>query len=206
MKKYRLTLAALLLVPVGGAFALQDTKDKRPTDASAKTADDPLMMKMKAFATPGPEHKVLENKVGRWTAQVKAWSEPGKEPQTSTGTSDVKWIFDGRFIEDNVTGTFMGQPFQGKGICGYDNIKKKYVSSWVDNMGTGVYYHEGTWDPAAKTFTFTGEGPDVLTGKYVKGRSVEKMVDADHWTIQGFHPGPDGKEFMCMEIQLTRAK
>lgn len=40
----------------------------------------------------------------------------------------------------------------------------------------------------------------------MKSRTVEKMVDADHWTMQMYQPGPDGKEFMGMEISYTRKK
>ncbi len=32
----------------------------------------------------------------------------------------------------------MGMPFEGMGIDGYDNLAKQYVSTWVDNMGTGI--------------------------------------------------------------------
>ena len=36
-------------------------------------------------------------------------------------------------------------------------MKKKFVGSWVDNMGTGIMFSEGTYDPATKTFTYTSE-------------------------------------------------
>jgi hypothetical protein len=74
----------------------------------------------------------------------------------------------------------MGQPFHGIGFTGYDNLKKKYVMSWMDNAATGIMYSEGTYDPATKTFTYVGECPDVMNGKYARSRTVDKMIDDKH--------------------------
>jgi len=30
--------------------------------------------------------------------------------------------------------------FKGMGMEGYDNVKKKFVASWIDNMGTGIEF------------------------------------------------------------------
>lgn len=201
--KSQFCIATLLLIPVGASFAFH--QEKKPTEAVAPK-DDPAMAKMKEFATPGPAHKVLDAKVGKWTAQVKVWMEPGKAPETSTGTAESKWILGGRYVEDTFTGTFMGQPFHGRGITGFDNLKKKYVTTWIDDAGTGIMHSEGTFDAPTKTFTYMGESPDCMAGKYVKSRAIDRMVDADHWTMQMYAPGPDGKEYMGMEIAYTRAK
>ena len=58
----------------------------------------------------------------------------------------------GRFLEERVQSSFMGQPFSGIGYTGYDNVKKKYVSTWMDNMGTMIMVMEGTPDPAGKVY------------------------------------------------------
>ena len=44
----------------------------------------------------------------------------------------------------------MDMSFTGMAIEGYDNVKKKFVSSWIDNMGTMILNSEGTYDPAAQ--------------------------------------------------------
>ena len=46
-------------------------------------------------------------------------------------------------------------PFEGMGIVGYDNLLKKFVSVWIDNMGTGLMPGTGTYDAATKTYTYT---------------------------------------------------
>jgi hypothetical protein len=204
------SLLVLFATAAGSALARQD-KGAPPSkpgggQATPASAANPMMAKWKEFGTPGAAHKVLDALVGKWNVDVKMF-EPGQTaPMQSKGTSEVKWILDGRFVEETANGDFMGEPFHGVGTVGYDNLKKKYVMSWVDNTSTGVMYAEGTYDAATKTFTWGGECPDVMAGKYTKSRTVEKMTDADHWSMQSFKPGPDGKEFMAGQLDYTRAK
>lgn len=203
--RFMIGSALILAVVVGalGATALSQQDKAKPMSKDEME----MMEKAKAFATPGEAHKALNFKVGKWSADVKCAMTPGAPMmQLPPSTADVKWIFDGRYIEDQTEGSFMGQPFHGRGIGGYDNLKRKYVWSWIDNMGTGFMTAEGTYDASTKTFTYATEAPDVMTGKYAKARSVEKIVDNDHWTAQMFQNDKDGKEYMSMEINYTRSK
>lgn len=204
MKK-QLGIATLLLIPAGAVFAYSAGSQEKKATPAVATKDNPSMMKMMEFAKVGPSHKALEVRVGKWSVDMKMF-KPGEAPVPSHGTSEIKWIMDGRFLQDTFTGEFMGEPFHGEGRIGFDNLKKKYVSSWLDSAGTGIYFSEGTFDAATKTFNFTGDMPDTDAGKYVKGRMVEKWTDNDHWMAQAFTPGPDGKEFMGMEFNFTRMK
>lgn len=168
---------------------------------------DPAMMaKWTEFMTPGPAHEVLNQKIGKWSMVVKAFEPGAAEPTESTATTEAKWILGGRYVEDHTEGSFMGMPFRGMGLTGYDNLKKKYVGMWIDNMGTGLLLAEGDYDAATKTFTYASQGPDVMAGEYVPMRSVEKIISADHWIMQMFRPGPDGEEYMSMEMHYTRQK
>ena len=45
----------------------------------------------------------------------------------------------------------MGMPFQGMSTMAYDNGKKTFMSTWIDNMGTGILETEGTYDAGTKT-------------------------------------------------------
>jgi hypothetical protein len=172
--------------------------------------EDPAMKAMKekweVYAKPGEAHKLLDAHVGTWKTTTKCYQTPGAPAEETQGTSTMKWIYDGRFIEQELQGTVMGMPYEGRGSMGYDNLKKKYVSTWLDNMGTGICQFEGTYDPASKTFTYTGEMPDVMAGKYTKARLVDKQADPDHWIFQIYGTGPDGKEMLKMQCDYTRTK
>src|ERR1043165_7932011 len=125
----------------------------RALGTSALFADEPkkseadmqkAMMEawMKA-STPGDAHKKLDNMVGTWDVTVKSWMAPGEPPMESTGTAMNQWVLGGRWMEEKFTGSFMGMPFQGIGYTGYDNIKKQYVGTWMDNMTTAMMGSRG---------------------------------------------------------------
>lgn len=165
-----------------------------------------MTAKWTEFATPSQGHKALTPKVGRWDLKIKQYMAAGAAPQESTGHSEMKWAMDGRYVEDNTESKSPYGQFTGHGVLGYDNLKHKYVGTWYDNMGTGITSMEGTYDPSTKTFSYACTMPDFANGKYAASRSTERMIDNDHWTMQMWGPGLDGKEYLCMEIEYTRAK
>jgi hypothetical protein len=98
----------------------------------------------------------------------------------------------------------MGMPFEGRGTMAYDNLQKHYVSTWIDNMGTGIMIANGACDGKG-TWNMSGESPDPMTGKMIKTRSVMKLVDDNTFVMEMYMPGADGKETKMMEITGKRA-
>jgi hypothetical protein len=130
---------------------------------------------------------------------------PGAPAQESTGTSDFKPIMGGRFVQETSKGMFMGQPFEGMGVTGYDNVKKKYVENWVDSMGTMMEQLEGTADASGKNITMTSEIIDPMSGKKVKHRAIMHLDSDTKRTFEMFGPPPGGgKEYKMMEITYTK--
>jgi hypothetical protein len=191
----------LALVAVASACTTTETTKSAATPISPAE----LQAKWEAYATPGAAHHVLDQKTGNWNLAVTMFMAPGAEPIRSTGTCELKWILDDRYVQDITTGEAAGQQFHGQGVIGFDNIKKKYVSTWIDNMSTGVMTGEGTYDASRKLFTYTTYQPDVVSGSYTKGRATERFIDKDHWVMQSFVPDANGDEYMSMEIHYTRA-
>jgi hypothetical protein len=112
-------------------------------------------------------------------------------------------ILGGRYLQGTHKGTMMGMPFEGIGTNGYDNSKKIFVSSWVDNMGTGMIYMEGTWDAATNSVTLVGKTTDPLTKKDIPTREIWKFVDDNHQELEMYFM-ENGKEFKGMEIKYVR--
>ncbi len=198
MKKF---LCLALVAVVASACTTTDTTKSATTPMSAAE----LQTKWEAYATPGAAHHVLDQKIGKWNLTVTNYMSPGAEPTRATGTCEIKWIMDDRYIEDTTSGEAMGQQFQGRGVMGFDNLKKKYVSTWIDNTITGVMTSEGTYDATRKMFTYTTQQPDVATGTFTRGRATERFIDKDHWVMQSFAPDANGDEYMTIEIHYTRA-
>jgi hypothetical protein len=174
-----------------------------------------MMIQMMELGKPGENHKVLADLAGTWTYTIKMWMnpDPNAKPEESKGTAVRKSMMDGRFFVTDVTGKMeMPQPdgkkkemtFKGMGIDGYDNVKKKFVGSWVDNMGTGIMFSEGDYDPATKTFTYTSEY-EAVPGMKQKIREVVKIVDKNHHTFE-WYEDRGGQEAKTMEISYTRKR
>lgn len=175
-------------------------KDKK----SEKQMDPQAMMELyKTLATPGEPHKQLANLAGSWTTKTKSWMEPGKPPMESTGSAEMKTLLDGRFLQQEFTGEMMGQPFSGMGIEAYDNLRKKYVSVWIDTMGTGIFMMDGTASTDGKTITLKGQHGEPGGGQMTH-RAIWKLVDANTQTFEMYGAHGHGKEMKMLEIAYTR--
>ena len=172
-----------------------------------------MMKQMMEMSKLNENHKLLADLVGTWNYTIKFWMDPSAAPQESKGTAVRKAIYGGRFFVEDVSGKMQmpgpdGKPkdmdFKGMGIEGYDNVKKKFVATWIDNMGTGIMMSEGTYDPATKTVTYTGEYEE-MPGMKKKFREVIKLVDKDHHNFDMYEDRGTG-ETKSLEIHYTRAK
>src|SRR5262245_9569747 len=90
-----------------------------------------------APSEPSPEHKKLKDLEGTWDAVMKMGDMESK------GTMVYKMELGGLWLVGDFQGDFGGQKFSGRGLDGYDPIRKKYVSVWVDSMSTSPMFTEG---------------------------------------------------------------
>jgi len=169
----------------------------------AQANQDSAMKAWMNYMTPGDVHKMLAKDDGVWTEEITLWMAPGAPPTKSTATATNKMIMGGRYQEAKHTGSFMGMPFEGYSLVGYDNAKKVFVSSWVDNMGTGIMFMEGKWDDKTKTVHFTGKTTDPSTGKDMAVRETFTWIDNNKQKMEMFMT-QEGKEHKSMEIIFTR--
>jgi Protein of unknown function (DUF1579) len=161
------------------------------------------MKAMMDYMTPGTQQQAIAKSAGNWNGTVSYWTHPGADPITATMDGKNEMILGGRYLQTRNTGTMMGMPFEGVGLTGYDNAKKIFVSSWIDNMGTGILYMEGNWDDQHKSINFNGKTVDPSTGKDVPIRQVLKFVD-DNNQILEMYMSVNGTEFKAMEIKYIR--
>ena len=189
-----------------------------PATAVSATGGQPnpqeMMKQMMEMSKLNENHKLLVDMNGNWNYTIKFWMnpDPNAPPQQSKGTATRKSVMGGRYFEMDVSGK-MQMPgedgkmkdiqFKGMAIEGYDNAKKKFVASWIDNMGTGIQSSEGTYDPATKTFTYNSE-MEPMPGMKTAVREVLKMTDKDHMTFE-WYENRGGQEAKTMEINYTRA-
>src|SRR5436190_3867797 len=203
--------AATALAPATSNAQPADTKltQAQPSEADMKK----MMEQMMELGKPGENHKLLAGMAGNWTYTVKMWMDPTAKRQESKATATRKAIMDGRFYIAEHTGKFQmpgmdgklkEMNFKGMAIEGYDNVKKKFVVSWIDNMGTVILNSEGTYDATSKTFTYTAQF-EMMPGMPVRIRELIKVVDNDHHNFEWYEDRGQG-EAKTMEISYTRKK
>ena len=210
----RVSLVCVLALAISyPAHAQQKPTPAKPPAAAAKTpaasaaaAQQAMMDAMTKAMTPGENHKLLSSLDGNWTFVNKYWMDPSAPPSESTGTATRTTIMGGRYVQGTYKGVMMGMPFEGLGFDAYDNLSKRFVSSWMDNFGTGLTVLTGTYNPATKTLTYTGEEADLMkpTTKY-KIRQAIRLESADRFVMEWFETRA-GKEVRTMEIVYTRKK
>ena len=175
----------------------KDKKSKKEMDPQA------MMEEYKKLGQPGEAHKQLASLAGSWTTKTKEWMEPNKPPMESAGTAEFKVLLDGHYVQQEYTSQMHGQPYNGLGTHGYDNLTKKYVTSWIDSMGTGIFTMDGTASPDGKTITLKGSHPEP-GGGVMKHRAVWKFPDANTQTFEMYGTHGHEKEMKVMEITYTR--
>lgn len=174
---------------------------------SMEMPDSATMMKnWQDYMTPGAMHKMMATWDGTWNGEVTMWMEPGAAPQVSKSTAVNKMIMNGLYQQSNHSGDMMGMAFSGQSTVGFDNHKQEFISTWIDNMGSGIMVLKGPWDDASKTITLKGTMTDPGTKKDTDIKETFKIIDDNTQQMEMFVKMPDGSEFKTMSIKYTRSK
>jgi uncharacterized protein YfaP (DUF2135 family) len=191
-------VSAALFVCAVAAFATDAPPQVTPQQQA-------MMEKMAKAGTPGPQHAMLAKLAGDWACTGKFQMDPSQPWQEAQSTATITTLMDGRYIQEVTSGQMMGAPFNGMGIYGFDNVSGKFVSIWIDNMGTGIMNSVGTADANGKVINWIGTMNDPMTGKAAKERMVLTIVDDDHHTLEMYGVPPGGKkEMKMMTIDYAR--
>jgi len=190
-----IAVASLLSLAGASAWALLGQPEMSPEE---------MMKYYEKVGAPGPHHAVLNAVVGEFDAKGAFWMDPSAPPVTSGGHSANVWVLGGRYIQMKYEGDFMEQQFTGIGYLGYDNMTKRYQSTWMDSMSTLIMFMQGDMDEATKTITWKGKMPDPITGQTMLVRETLRIASPDRHVIEWFQAYPDSEETKTMEIVYTR--
>src|SRR5437773_2168191 len=122
----RRALCVLVMASMAAALLVGSAGAQEKESAKTRGQESP-------FPKPGPEHEFLKKDVGVWDATVETIMEPGGKPNVSKGVETITLLGGGLWMIQDFKSEFMGVPFQGHGVTGYDASKKKYVGTWVDS-------------------------------------------------------------------------
>ena len=168
-------------------------------------ADGPESMEaMQRAMTPGGPHRDLADQAGSWSYVVTIFEE-GSEAMQLEGVSKKTMILGGRYLKEELRGEFMGMPFEGFGLSGYDNVTGEFRSVWLDNASTAIHYYTGH-EKRDGSQEFQSTMHDPATSTAIHTRSVARTIDYDNHTFESYLKLPDGTEQLHMRVEYTRAE
>lgn len=218
-KQLMLSFCLAVAFSLAGSFAFaqqaketktaQDAKPAEGTQTEMKlpegwTQED--MQACTAAGTPGEMHEHLTRDAGVWVGKITMWMGADSQPSQSECTMTLTPIMDGRFVKCEIAGDMPGMgPFNGLGIYGYDNVTQRFVSTWIDNYGTGIMNGTGELTPGGKVMTWEFTYNCPIQKKPVTMREVETTTGPNARTFEMFGADPKtGKEYKMMKIEYTR--
>ena len=172
------------------------------------------------YSHPGKYHQILAELSGEWAFQGKKFSG-NPNPDSNKVTMEFSGSFvrrpfaDGRFFFVELTGAKSQLPVQdGKmkegnvqdmEIEGYDNVKRKFLFTFINNhIGSFIIYAEGNYDAASKTISYEYE-VEPVPGQKIKFRKLLIIHDNDHYKVE-YYAERNGKMVKTNERNCTRAK
>lgn len=196
-------LKSIIIIFLAANFCL---KFAFSSDCAGKEHEmSPEMAKAMERMTPNEKHQILKQFVGNWEYTGTFKMSNDAPVQDMTGTMNNTMAYDGRFLKQVIEGPWMGSKFEGLGFTGYDNVREEFVTTWLDNMATGIMVSSGDYDASTKTLNLTGEHSCAMSGEKDRYyRSEWTLLDEDNSVYRSYTLDPTGEEFMTMEIKYTR--
>ncbi len=201
-----MTIPALVRAATVLALLVTPSLTAAQTPSQEKAMQE-MMERMKQAATPGPPHKALEGFLGAWEVEM-AMVMPGAPTQKSTGTAEYRWLIDGRWMSQHITGSLMGTPYESFSIMGYDNFAKNHVSVTVSTADTAMSMARGVVvDPTGRTTVVYGTLDEYTTGELHKPyKAVMRHVSASRHVMEIWDLGIGADGAKVLEFTFTRRK
>jgi hypothetical protein len=164
---------------------------------------------MAAFAEmckPAPEHALLKPFLGTFRATVKMWMGPG-DPMVHTGTMVNTMELGGLFLMQDYKGDPNDGPFPsfaGKGFFGFNKHKKQFEGFWADSAASWMSMEAGQADASGKVWTMHSAMDDPMSGQPMTKRTVIRIADNNHHSMEMYFTPQGGEESKGMEITYVR--
>ena len=151
---------------------------------------------------PGEYHQHLKMMAGTWDVKSKFYLVPGQTIEMN-GVEVAKMQPGGFWLISDFTGKFMGQPFHGHGVMGYEAHRKKYVGMWVDTIASVMVTSTGNCTKDGKVHTMIGKSFDPMQKREVTYKQVTIIRDANTKTFH-LYDVQGKKETLIMEQVCRR--
>ncbi|HLW75992.1 MAG TPA: DUF1579 family protein [Bryobacteraceae bacterium] len=151
-----------------------------------------------------PEHARLAAMCGTWDVELTFWFQPGGAGVTTKGTSTIRPLFDGLFVEEKIDGTLNGAPFTTLSWTGFNTSTHQYEATRIATTNTIRIAETGSYDETTKQFELKAEYP--MAGDSWRQRTVIQPVSPDAMLVASYLSFGKVPEWKGVEIKYTRRK
>lgn len=180
-------IAVLVAVSASALTAAGGSPSPSPTAPTRKT---------------GPEHARLTALCGTWDVELTFWFQPGGAGLTTKGTSTIRSLFDGLFIEEKIEGTLNGAPFTTLGWTGFNAQTLKYEATRIASTNTIQIAESGAYDETAGQFELKADYP--FAGDTWHQRTIIRPLSASAMTVVSYLSYGKVPEWKGVEIRYSR--
>jgi hypothetical protein len=191
MNRPRVCLIAVLVTL--SAIAAATTASAGPPASSRKASTGP---------DARPEHARLTAMCGTWDVEMTFWFKPGGPGVTTKGTSTIRPLFDGLFVEEKIEGALNGAPFTTLAWTGFNTATHQYEATRIASTNTIRIAETGGYDENMKQFELKADYP--LAGETWHQRTVIQPLSADAMIATSYLSFGKVPEWKGVEIKYTR--
>ena len=152
---------------------------------------------------PNEHHRHLKQMVGTWDVKSKFHIVPGQIIEMN-GVEVAKMQPGGFWLISDFSGKFMGEPFHGHGVLGYEAHKKEYVGTWADSIASVLVISKGTCSKDGRVTTMIGKSFNPMEKREVTYKQVTEIKDANTKTFHMYDV--QGKNEKLIMEQVCRRR
>jgi hypothetical protein len=180
--------------------------------AAPAAPPDPPFVKRNA---PGPAHAMLRPLAGDWTVEMRLYGAGGTPMKPLVGrlVAHRTLVASGKFLREELTGSFAGRPYWRTGMLGYSNADRRFEWVTQDALNTNMMIYlgqPGSGDrlPIEMTgrFTDTGVVGEGTVGRTIAQRIEIQFVGRDRQILRIYFKPPGGREMLFDEKIYTRRR
>lgn len=149
-----------------------------------------------------PEHARLVAMCGVWDVEMTLWTRPGGPGLSTKGTSTIRPLFDGLFVEEKIEGALNGTPFTTLAWTGFNTSTRQYEATRISSTNTIRIAETGGYDEKTGQFELKADYP--FAGDTWHQRTVIQHSSADAMTAASYLSFGHVPEWKGAEIKYTR--
>jgi hypothetical protein len=153
-------------------------------------------------AAPGPEHARLTAMSGTWDVELTFWTRPDRPGLTTKGTSTIRPLFDGLFIEEQIEGTLNGTAFTTLAWSGFNPGTRQYEATRISSTNSIRIAESGVWNEQDRCFEL--KATYAMAGDTWTQRTVIQPTSADTMVATSYLSFGKVPEWKAVEIKYAR--